>query len=117
MRMKASLRIGDSDFKFPDKDKLVWGEIHVLIEIPGSRPSLESSLTEKPPRPKRKARWIQLNEILEENTKKSKTSDSTIYSYVSWNQVELILQTVPYVQSSKKIPDVQFNILSQYLRE
>ena len=62
-----------------------------------SRPSLESSLTEKPPHPKRKARWIQLNEILEENIKQSKTSDSTAYSYVSWSQVESILQTVPYV--------------------
>ena len=95
--MKASLRIDDSDFKFPDEDKLGCGEIHVLIEIPGSRPFLESSLTGKPPHPKRKARWIQLNEILEENTKKSKTSDSTVYSCVSWNQVESILQTVPYV--------------------
>jgi len=115
--MKASLRIDDSDFEFPDKDKLGCDEIHVLIEIPGSRPSLESSLTGKSPHPKRKARWIQLNEILEENTKKLKTSDSTAYSYVSWNQVESILQTESYVQSSKKIPDVQFNILSQYLRE
>jgi len=95
--MKASLRINDSDFKFPDEDKLSCGEIHVLIEIPGSRPSLESSLTGKPPHPKRKARGIQLNEILEENTKRPKISDSTAYSYVSWNQVESILQTESYV--------------------
>ena len=115
--MKASLRIDDSDFEFPDKDKLGCGEIHVLIEISGSRPSLESSLTRKPPHPKRKARWIQLNEILEENTKKLKTSDSTAYSYVSWNQVESILQTESYVQSSKKIPDVQFNILSIFAND
>jgi len=34
MRMKASLRIDDSDFKFPDEDKRNRGEIHILIEIP-----------------------------------------------------------------------------------
>jgi len=36
--MKAGLRIDDSGFKFPDENKLGREEIHVLIEIPGSRP-------------------------------------------------------------------------------
>jgi hypothetical protein len=79
----------------------------------GSRSSSESSL--KAPHPKRKERWEQLNEILEKNKKKSKTTDSTAYSYVSWTQVKNVLRTTPYIQSSKAIPDVQFNILSQYL--
>ena len=32
--MKASLRIDDSNFKFPGENKLGCGEIHVLIEVP-----------------------------------------------------------------------------------
>jgi hypothetical protein len=79
----------------------------------GCRSSSESSL--KAPHPKRKERWEQLNEILEKNKKKSKTTDSTAYSYVSWNQVKNVLRTTPYIQSSKAIPDIQFGILSQYL--
>ena len=34
---------------------------------------------------------------------------------VSWNQVELILNTKSYVQLCKEFPDDQFNILSHYL--
>jgi len=34
---------------------------------------------------------------------------------VSWNQVELVLNTKSYVQLCKEIPDDQFNILFQYL--
>jgi hypothetical protein len=79
----------------------------------GSRSSSESSL--KAPHPKRKERWEKLNEILEKNKKKLKSSDSTGYSYVKWNQVKNVLRTTPYVQSSKAIPEIQFNILSQYL--
>jgi hypothetical protein len=79
----------------------------------GSRSSSESSL--KAPHPKRKERWEKLNEILEKNKKKSKATDSTAYSYVSWNQVKNVLRTTPYIQSSKAIPDIQFGILSHYL--
>ena len=63
----------------------------------------------------RKKRWEQLNEILEKNAKKSKTSGSTAYSYASWSQLKSVLQTTPYHQAYKKIPDDQFNVLSQYL--
>ncbi|OAJ42326.1 hypothetical protein BDEG_25791 [Batrachochytrium dendrobatidis JEL423] len=79
----------------------------------GSRSLSKSSL--KAPHPKRKERWEQLNEILEKNKRKSKATDSTAYSYVSWNQVKDVLRTTPYIQSSKAIPDTQFNILTQYL--
>ena len=66
------------------------------------------------PHPKRKERWEQLNAILARNKKKSKTN-STAYSYVSWNDVKHVLKTTPYTQSSKAIPDIEFGILSQYL--
>ncbi|KAJ8331068.1 hypothetical protein O5D80_001078 [Batrachochytrium dendrobatidis] len=79
----------------------------------GSRSLSKSSL--KAPHPKRKERWEQLNEILEKNKRKSKATDSTAYLYVSWNQVKDVLRTTPYIQSSKAIPDTQFNILTQYL--
>ena len=55
----------------------------------GSRSSSESSL--KAPHPKRKERWEKLNEIIEKNKKKSKTTDSTGYSYVKWNQIKHVL--------------------------
>jgi hypothetical protein len=75
----------------------------------GSHSSSESSL--KAPHPKRKERWEKLNEILE----KLKSSDSTGYSYVKWNQVKDVLRTTPYTQSIKAIPDLQLSLLSQYL--
>ena len=67
----------------------------------------------KAPHPKRKERWEKLNDILEQNKKKSKISDR--YSYVTWKQVKNILCTTPYVQSTKDIPEVKFDFLSQYL--
>jgi hypothetical protein len=79
----------------------------------GSRSSSESSL--KPPHPKRKLRWEKLNEILAKNKRKLKSSDSADYSYVKWNEVKDVLQTTPYTQSLKAIPDVQLSFLSQYL--
>jgi hypothetical protein len=79
----------------------------------GSRSSSESSL--KAPHPKRKERWEKINEILEKNKKRLKSNDSTGYSYVKWNQVKNVLRTTPYVQKPKGIPEIQLNILSQYL--
>jgi hypothetical protein len=79
----------------------------------GSRSSSESSL--KTPHPKRKERWEQLNEILGKNRKKSKSTDSTGYSYVKWTELKSVLKTTPYVQPLKPMPDREFNILSQYL--
>ena len=56
----------------------------LVVVVPSSRSSSrstsESSLTGKEPNPKRKQRWIELNEILEGNAKKSRTNDSTAYS-------------------------------------
>ena len=79
-RMMSSFPIDHVKFGFPDDNSHQPGEIHVLIEIPGSHLSLKSILTEKPPHPKRKACWVQLNEILEKNAKKPKASNSTVYS-------------------------------------
>jgi hypothetical protein len=66
----------------------------LVVVVPSSRSSRrstsESSLTGKEPNPKRKQRWIELNEILEGNAKKSKTNDSTAYIYVTWNQVKTV---------------------------
>jgi hypothetical protein len=76
-----------------------------------SRSSSESSL--KAPHTKRKERWEQLNEILEKNKKKSK-NDSTGYSYVKWANLKSVLQTTPYIQPLKHMPDREFHILSQY---
>ena len=79
----------------------------------GSRTSSKSNLNA--PHPKRKERWGKLNVILERNKKKSKKSNSTAYSYVTWKQVKNIICTTPYFQSTKAIPKVKFDFLSQYL--
>jgi hypothetical protein len=63
------------------EDKLV-----VVVPLSGSssQSSSDSNLTVKKPNPKRKQRWIELNQILSGYAKKSKTFDSTAYSYVTW---------------------------------
>lgn len=91
----------------------------LIVVVPSSRgpsrSSSESSLIGKEPNPKRKQRWIELNEILEGNAKKSKTNDSTAYSYVTWNQVKAVFNPTYYVQQREKIDDAQLNFLAQYL--
>ena len=91
----------------------------LIVVVPSSRSSSrstsESSLTGKEPNPKRKQRWIELNEILEGNAKKSKTNDSTAYSYVTWNQVKTVFNPTNYVQPRRNVDDAQLNFLSQYL--
>ena len=91
----------------------------LVVVVPSSRSSSrstsESSLVGKEPNPKRKQRWIQLNEILEANAKKSKTNDSTAYSYVSWNQVKTVFNPTNYVQTRRNIDDAHLSFLAQYL--
>ncbi|KAI8891671.1 hypothetical protein BC833DRAFT_454794, partial [Globomyces pollinis-pini] len=74
----------------------------LIVAVPSSRnsdqSSSESSLARKEPNPKRKQRWIALNEVLEGNAKKSKTIDSTGYCYVSWNEVKTVFNPTNYVQ-------------------
>ena len=89
----------------------------LVVAVPSSRSSnrstSESSLTGNEPNPKRKQRWIELNGILE--GKKSKTNDSTAYSYVTWNQVKTVFNPTNYVQPRRNVDDAQLNFLSQYL--
>jgi hypothetical protein len=91
----------------------------LAVGVPSSRSSnrstSESSLTGKEPNLKRKQRWMELNRILEENAKKSKTNDSTAYSYVTWNQVKTVFNPTNYVQPRRNVDDAQLNFLSQYL--
>jgi len=85
VRMKATLRIDDSNFKFPDEDKLGRDEIHVLVELSKSK-SLTVGVEEREitsfPR-KRKERWDRLNPILENIANDSgnkRSKKSTAYS-------------------------------------
>ncbi|KAJ2991791.1 hypothetical protein HDV02_003480 [Globomyces sp. JEL0801] len=91
----------------------------LVVAVPSSRSSdqcsSESSLARKEPNPKRKQRWIALNEVLEGKAKKSKTSDSTGYCYVSWNEVKTVFNPTNYVQLRRNIDDAQLSFLSQYL--
>jgi hypothetical protein len=91
----------------------------LVVVVPSSRSSSrstsESSLSGKEPNPKRKQRWIELNEILDGNAKKSKTDDSTAYSYVSWNQVKTVFNPTNYVQPRRNIDDAHLSFLAQYL--
>ena len=67
------------------------------------------------PNPKRKQRWIELNEILEGNARESETNDSTSYSSVTWNQVRTVFNPRKYVQPRRNIDDAQLSFLEQYL--
>jgi hypothetical protein len=91
----------------------------LIVVVPSSKSSSqstsESSLTRKAPNPKRKQRWIQLNEILQGNAKKNKMNDSTAYSYVTWNQVKTVFNPANYVQPRRNIDDAQLSFLTQYL--
>ena len=91
----------------------------LIVVVPSSRSSIpttsESSPTGKEPNLKRKQRWIELNEIFERNTKKSKTNDSTPSSCVTWNQVNCVFKTTHYVQPRRNMDDTQLNFLEQYL--
>jgi hypothetical protein len=91
----------------------------LVVVVPSSRgPSQstsESSPTNFEPNPHRKQRWMKLNAILEENAKKSKTNDSTAYSYVSWNQVKTVFNPTNYVQPRRDIDDAQLDLLTRYL--
>jgi len=76
-------------------------------------PSLSSSSPSQST--KRRQRWTKLNEILEGNAKKSKTNDSTAYSYLTWNQVEPIFHPTRNVQPQRTMDDVQLDFLAKYL--
>jgi hypothetical protein len=91
----------------------------LVVVVPSSRSSSggdpEYSFTGKEPSPKRKQRWEQLNEIMEENGIKTKTSDSTEYSYVTWNQVKSVFSPTRYIQPRSSIDDTQLDLIAQYL--
>ena len=118
---KAALVDGKEESLDPTESLGLLGskEDMLVVAVPSSRSSSrstsESSLTGKEPNPKRKQRWIELNEILEGNAKKSKTNDSTAYSYVTWNQVKTVFNPTNYVQPRRNVDDAQLNFLSQYL--
>ncbi len=91
----------------------------LVVVVPPStsthRGSAESLLAREEPSRKRKQRWIELNEILDRNAKKSKPNDSTAYSYVTWDQVKSIFSPEIYVQPTRAIDATQLDLLSRYL--
>jgi hypothetical protein len=109
-----------SDLK---KDKEYWqtelrnAQQSTLSKTTERRESDSSaSSTGKPPHPDRKRRWDKLNEILAANKKKNKTTATTGYSYVTWNDVKSVFPIVDYVQPVKAIPDDAFNVLESYIK-
>jgi len=99
---------------YPQLNDSSVGRIHVLVVVPEGAVSALTSIC-KPTHPKRKARWDQLNAILDENKKKSKLHDSTAYSYVTWSDVKEIFRTTPYIQPHKALPELQLDFLAHYL--
>jgi hypothetical protein len=80
-----------------------------------SQGTLGSSRSEREADSNRKQRWMELNEILEGNAKKSRTNDSTAYSYVTWNQVKSVFNPTNYVQRRIPMDEAQLDFLEQYL--
>jgi hypothetical protein len=87
----------------------------VVRERGALEPSTSSAPSAWQPDPDRKRRWDKLNEILLANKKKHKSTGTSAYSYVSWNEVELVLPTVIYEQTVKPIPDDVLEVLESYL--
>jgi hypothetical protein len=80
----------------------------------GSRSSSDSSIPGKQPHAKRVKRWNELNDILAKNRKHK--NNSTAYSYITWNDVKSVFNTVPYTQEVKEVPDNVLEVLSTYLK-
>ncbi|KAI9340588.1 hypothetical protein BDR26DRAFT_861436, partial [Obelidium mucronatum] len=91
---------------------------HVLVLIPAP-PTSESASScttgKEPEKAKRKQRWIELNGIINRNTKKSKTIDATGYLYPTWNEIKSIFNLANYIQPRRNIDDVHLSFLAQYL--
>jgi hypothetical protein len=67
---------------------------------------------------RKKKRWIELNDALGKNPKKSaKTNnDSTSYSNVTWSQVQTVFAPLKkYVQPQQAVDDTQLDFLATYL--
>jgi hypothetical protein len=90
----------------------------LIVVVPSSAAAQsQSSLVEKvsQPHPKRKQRWIELDKVLESNAKKTKTNDSTGYSYVTWDQLKNIFSPTKYEQPRKGIDKDHLNFFETYL--
>jgi hypothetical protein len=101
-------------------DGLGETEEEALIVVVPSSESISQSASEfstaiKQPHPKRKQRWIELNAILEGNSKKSKMNDSMAYSNVTWNQVKSVFNPTTYVQPQRHIDDAHLDFFGKYL--
>ena len=110
--LNPSCRLDSLGNTVEDEDMLV---VVVPSSRSSNRSSSESSLSSKEPNPKRKQRWIELNAVLEENAKKSKTNDSTAYSNVTWKQVESVFNPLKDPLPRRDIDDAPLNFLAQYL--
>jgi len=109
-----------------EEDSLVYGlgtskKEALIVVVPLSVNDHQDDITEssitgaKSPHPKRKQRWIEINKILQENSKKSKLNDSTAYSYVSWNEFKPIFSPVHYVQPREEVDNFHLDFVAKYL--
>ncbi|KAL3765634.1 hypothetical protein ACHAW5_000317 [Stephanodiscus triporus] len=99
-------------------DGLGSKEVMLVVVVPSPRSSSQTTTDlckKKEPNQKRKQRWIELNEILDANAKKSKANGSTAYSYVTWSQVESVFAPLNYVQATRTMDDTQLDFLKKYL--
>ncbi|KAL7427171.1 hypothetical protein ACHAXH_001004 [Discostella pseudostelligera] len=90
----------------------------LVVAVPSPRipsQSTTDSIPKKEPDQKRKERWNELNIILDGNTKKSRTNDSTEYSSITWSQVKSIFAPSKYVQPQRAVDDAQLDFLAKYL--
>ncbi|KAJ3329493.1 hypothetical protein HDU76_007808 [Blyttiomyces sp. JEL0837] len=86
----------------------------LVVVVPSSTSSSESlESIEKEPHPKRKRRWIQLNERLA--LKKAKENGLRAYSSVTWSEVHDVFNPTRYVQPRKDMDASQLDILAKYL--
>jgi hypothetical protein len=100
--------LGDDSFVTDlgnSKDEALIVVVPSSFSISSSGNSSESMLTRKEPHPKRKQRWIELNNLLERNTQKSKP--------ITWNQLKHILNATEYAQPRRNISLISSQSISQ----
>ncbi|GMF29686.1 unnamed protein product [Phytophthora lilii] len=91
--------------------------VHVLVVVPGQRLPIAAAANHEP-HPTRKKGWEELNEVLDRN-KRAKVNaageSSTGYSYVSFSDVDRVMRTCRYEQSSKVVENEKIDVPYAYL--
>jgi hypothetical protein len=88
-----------------------------LLPTTISRSSSSSSVSStKTPHPSRKRRWDQINEMLENNSRRRPSTQTTGFSYITWKSLNDTLKLGTYEQPIRTIQPQALDLLMDYLK-